>query len=310
VALEDGLMRDILRDHRLAEALRRDEDDVAVLDEEVELDGGFDLGAIDVLGPVPIVVGDGLEAPDATASGAPLETSASAVLFFELSDVLEQLAGPSRRFWAKATRSSRYSAPWRRPSAASRAGNSVMIGSRLSGELVVGCERVRCDDNVGARIRELVRRQRRSLSPLARELVEDVGDRLGGHGSARERVGEGDVEIAGAVTVEQGEQDRDVGADAILALGERENERIGMGARVAESVSAAQLAGAFLRRAQVFEVGADLDANAPVVGARVSCDLDAGVQQAHERLAGGEGEGASELVADGDGAHCEPPSSP
>jgi hypothetical protein len=63
-----------------------------MLGEEVELDGGFDFGAVDVLGPVPVVVRDGLESADAAARGAALEASASAVLFFELGEVLEELA--------------------------------------------------------------------------------------------------------------------------------------------------------------------------------------------------------------------------
>ncbi len=36
-------------------------------------------------------------------------------------------------------------------------------------------------------------------------------------------------------------------------------------------------------------MGADFDANGSIVGARVACDLDAGVEQPHGRLADGDG---------------------
>src|SRR5690606_29522781 len=45
---EDGLMGDVLSDHRLAEALRRDEDDVACRAEEVQADRGLDERAVDL----------------------------------------------------------------------------------------------------------------------------------------------------------------------------------------------------------------------------------------------------------------------
>jgi hypothetical protein len=49
-----------------------------------------------------------------------------------------------------------------------------------------------------------------------------------------------------------------------------------VGAWIAQSVPAAQLAGTLLLRARVFEVGADFDPDGSIVGARVAGDLDAG----------------------------------
>ncbi len=47
-------------------------------------------------------------------------------------------------------------------------------------------------------------------------------------------------------------------------------------------------------------MGADFDANGSIVGARVACDLDAGVEQPHGRLADGERQGLShERMRDG-----------
>ena len=68
-----------------------------------------------------------------------------------------------------------------------------------------------------------------------------------------------------------------MGADAVLALGERKEECVGVGASV-EQFAAAQLARAFLLRAQLFEVCTDLDSDASIVGARVARHLDAGVE--------------------------------
>jgi hypothetical protein len=93
VAGLDGRVRDVLGDHRLAESLRRDQHHVVGLLEEVELDRGFDGGAIDALRPGPVVVGHGLESAELTATEAALETPASAVLELDARDVVEDLLG-------------------------------------------------------------------------------------------------------------------------------------------------------------------------------------------------------------------------
>src|SRR5712691_12933851 len=65
VAGEDGLMEEILRDHRLPEALSGHEDRVLALGDEVERQDAFHAGAMDLLGPGPLKIGHGLEATDA-----------------------------------------------------------------------------------------------------------------------------------------------------------------------------------------------------------------------------------------------------
>ncbi|WP_437592394.1 hypothetical protein [Sorangium sp. So ce1000] len=57
VAGEDGLLRDVLGDHRLAEPMGRDEHDVARTVEKGQTERGLDLVTVDVLGPRPIEVG-------------------------------------------------------------------------------------------------------------------------------------------------------------------------------------------------------------------------------------------------------------
>ena len=88
---EDGLVGDVLGDHRLAEPLGRDEHDVAARLEEVEAEGGLDEAAVDLRGPVPVEVGHRLEPLEAASGHAPLEAAASAVLLLDVGDVLEEL---------------------------------------------------------------------------------------------------------------------------------------------------------------------------------------------------------------------------
>jgi len=93
VSLQDRVVDDVPRDHRLAESLGGDEDDVVAAVDEVELEGGFDVGAVDLRGPVPVEVRHGSEGAEAASGQAPLEAAAGALLRLEMSHVLEELAG-------------------------------------------------------------------------------------------------------------------------------------------------------------------------------------------------------------------------
>lgn len=86
-------MCNVLRDHGLAEALSRGEDDVSGLGQEVESEHGLDEGSVDLGWPAPVEVGHGLEALEPATLDAPVETTLGAVLFFERGDVLEELEG-------------------------------------------------------------------------------------------------------------------------------------------------------------------------------------------------------------------------
>jgi hypothetical protein len=57
VAFDDCLLGDVLRNHRLAQALRRDEDEVAALGEQVQLERRLDGRPVDASGPGPVEVG-------------------------------------------------------------------------------------------------------------------------------------------------------------------------------------------------------------------------------------------------------------
>jgi hypothetical protein len=82
---------DVLGNHRLAETLRGDEDDVAGGLDEIEVEGGLDGGAVEALGPGPVEIGHGLEAADAAVSQAALKAFAGTVLGLRLDDTLEEL---------------------------------------------------------------------------------------------------------------------------------------------------------------------------------------------------------------------------
>ena len=90
-ALEDGVVRDVLRDHRLAETLRGDEDDVARIGEEVDGEGAVDDLPVDLSGPCPVEVDHWLEAADVAVRETALEATSDPMLVFDVDDVLEKL---------------------------------------------------------------------------------------------------------------------------------------------------------------------------------------------------------------------------
>src|SRR5438128_1125871 len=91
VAGEDGGVGDVLRDHRLAEALGRHEHDVARAREEVEPQRGLDRRAVDTLRPRPIEVAHRGESAKAASQKAALESAARALLLLALREMLEEL---------------------------------------------------------------------------------------------------------------------------------------------------------------------------------------------------------------------------
>jgi hypothetical protein len=64
MAGEDRLMDEILGEHRFAEAVRCDDDDVFALGQEVEREDAFDRGAMDLRGPGPFEIGQRLVAAE------------------------------------------------------------------------------------------------------------------------------------------------------------------------------------------------------------------------------------------------------
>jgi hypothetical protein len=93
VSGEDGLVGDVLSEHGFAEALSGDEDEIAALLEELEAESGFDGGAIDGGGPVPVEVGHRFEGADSGAGQATFKGSAGSFLLLGLDEVFEDLGG-------------------------------------------------------------------------------------------------------------------------------------------------------------------------------------------------------------------------
>jgi hypothetical protein len=91
MAGEHGGVGDVLGNHRLAEALGRDQDDIMSGGEEVEAQHGLDSGLVDPLGPGPVEFVHRGEAADAAAEQATLQTPARALLLFAGGEVLEEL---------------------------------------------------------------------------------------------------------------------------------------------------------------------------------------------------------------------------
>ncbi len=186
VAGEHGLVGDVLGDHRLAEALRRDEHDVARAVEEVELRARprRRRGRC-VVGQAQSKSAMGLKRPRRLRRDAALEAAARAVLLLELDDVLEELRSDSSAAWSRARRGRRAGRRWRAGRGrASESRAQVIRRHRRSSlpsaggrERVVGGERVRRDAEIAdARIvgQHGVERRRRRRGRGA--LVEDVGD--------------------------------------------------------------------------------------------------------------------------------------
>ena len=66
---------------------------IAAGGEEVQGEGAFDQGAVNLLGPVPIEIGQRFEAAEAGLGEAAFEAAASPVFGFGAGDFFQQLAG-------------------------------------------------------------------------------------------------------------------------------------------------------------------------------------------------------------------------
>ena len=89
VSGEDGLVGDVLGEHGLPEALGPDEDDVLAAGEEVEGEDAFEGGAVEGGRPVPVPVGEGLEATQSGAGESALDAAALSVFELGGDDVFE-----------------------------------------------------------------------------------------------------------------------------------------------------------------------------------------------------------------------------
>ena len=97
MAGQHGGVADVLGDHRFAQTVAADQDQVAGFGEEVQREGAFDNVAFDLGGPGPIEVGHGLELLDADDAQAALQAAVRALGGFGLRQLFQHLArGPAR----------------------------------------------------------------------------------------------------------------------------------------------------------------------------------------------------------------------
>ena len=83
-------MDEILREQGLPQAVRRDKDDVLAFGQEVEREDAVDRGPMNLFGPVPLEVGQHLEAAEARGLQAAFDALAGPGVEFGLGELLEQ----------------------------------------------------------------------------------------------------------------------------------------------------------------------------------------------------------------------------
>ena len=91
-------------------------------------------------------------------------------------------------------------------------------------------------------------------------LIEAVGDGPRTEGLAGQGVGERGIELAGVILIEESEEVRRVGGQALPAAGEGVEEGLGMRARLAQAIPAPQLVRALLGGGERGHVRLGLDA--------------------------------------------------
>ena len=89
VAGEDGFVHEILGEHRFAEAVRGDHDDVLALGQKVQRQDAFDRRPMDRLGPLPLPISHRLEAAQVGVSQAAFDALPQARLQFGMDQAFE-----------------------------------------------------------------------------------------------------------------------------------------------------------------------------------------------------------------------------
>lgn len=89
VALHDRLMREVLSDQGFADAIGSDQDDVEGLTDKVQAHQRGDGRLVTLCGPVPVEVGQWLEAPEVGGAQAPLQAPVMAFLDFPLQPLFD-----------------------------------------------------------------------------------------------------------------------------------------------------------------------------------------------------------------------------
>src|SRR3990172_7417185 len=91
---KDGLMRNVLGNHRFAQSLGRDQNDISMVIQEFQPQASIDQRSVNLLGPVPIVVGHQLESFEFGAASSSFESSLCAILVLDIDDIFEKFRWP------------------------------------------------------------------------------------------------------------------------------------------------------------------------------------------------------------------------
>ena len=91
MACQHGSVTDVLSDHRFAQAVAADQNEISAFGKEVQRQSALDDVAFDLGGPGPFEVGDGFESLDAGQTQPPFQTAARTLGDFRQSELFEDL---------------------------------------------------------------------------------------------------------------------------------------------------------------------------------------------------------------------------
>jgi len=90
---ENGGMSDVFGYHGFTQSVTAEEDDVSGFVDEVERKRLRDDVAVDFARPVPVEIGDGLEAADACEAETALEAEAGTLVDFDIAKFIKNISG-------------------------------------------------------------------------------------------------------------------------------------------------------------------------------------------------------------------------
>jgi hypothetical protein len=215
MSCEDGLGGEVFGDQGLADAVLSDEDDVGGVGEPGESTELFDEVAIDGTGPCPVEVGEGFGGPEAGSTEAPFEAAASALLDFPVEKPLESFEFLS--FF-----------PMSEQAVRGRGCVPDLEEDSWAFLRVIAVETMRGDFEVAEALGQ-VESQLDGLACVPLSAIEDHADSGRVRGSRLERLADGGGQSVGAVIVEQTEQLVDSASQALLTLGESDEELFSSG---------------------------------------------------------------------------------
>jgi hypothetical protein len=131
-------------------------------------------------------------------------------------------------------------------------------------------------------------------------LIEEMRDGVSTQGAAGEGVGKGRLQVGGAIAIEEAEQRVGVGGYREVAPGQFLEEGGRVGARLAETISAAQVMGLPLGGRELRQMVLHLEDLPAIPGAGVAREFGGAVEDADERVTDNERQGATDkAIRDG-----------